>query len=99
MFDLINFESRHLFAQFKQALNRTLELERKDRKELEDKALQLITSAKTKWEDSSNHKFAALTLQVEQKTEKIFELTKTNVMLNEQLQHMSQINDNQKASV
>lgn len=74
-------------------------MERKDRKELEEKALQLIASAKAKWEDSSNQKFAALTLQVEQKTEKISELTRTNAMLNEQLEHLSQINDNQKVSV
>ncbi|XP_060533319.1 citron Rho-interacting kinase [Cylas formicarius] len=68
------------------ALKRTLELERKDRSELERKALDLIKSAKLKWEVSEKTKVDALTLEIEQMKEKIIQLTNTNNILDEQLQ-------------
>ncbi|CAH1118647.1 unnamed protein product [Phaedon cochleariae] len=69
------------------ALKRTLELERKDRAELEKKALDLIKSAKLKWEISEKNKVEALMLEIDQQKEKITQLTTTNNILNEQLQH------------
>lgn len=74
-------------------------MERKDRKELEEKALQLIASSKMKWEESAKQKLDALNLQIEVKNEKIQELGKTNEMLGEQLQHLTQINENQKVRI
>lgn len=68
-------------------VKRTLELERKERIELEKKALDLIKSAKLKWETAEKNKVEALTLEIEQQNEKISQLSTTNTMLNEQLQH------------
>ncbi|XP_050504436.1 citron Rho-interacting kinase [Diabrotica virgifera virgifera] len=81
------------------ALKRTLELERKDRVELERKALDLIKSAKTKWETSEKLKVESLTLEIEQQKEKISELTTTNKMLNEQLQHALKLENRHKESL
>ncbi|CAH0549549.1 unnamed protein product [Brassicogethes aeneus] len=72
------------------ALKRTLELERKDRVELERKALELIKSAKTKWEGAEKVKIDGMALEIEQQKVKIAELTATNKMLNDQLKRALQ---------
>ncbi|KAJ8916601.1 hypothetical protein NQ315_000246 [Exocentrus adspersus] len=81
------------------ALKRTLELERKDRAELERKALDLIKGAKLKWELAEKTKVDALLLELEQQNEKITQLTTTNNMLNEQLQHALKLQDKHKESL
>lgn len=82
-----------------QALKRTLELERKDRIELEKKALDLIKAAKLKWETAEKNKVEALALELELQKEKISQLTTTNKMLNEQLQHALKSEDKHKESL
>ncbi|KAG5866592.1 hypothetical protein JTB14_013111 [Gonioctena quinquepunctata] len=81
------------------ALKRTLELERKDRSELEKKALDLIKSAKLKWETAEKNKTEALMLEINQQKEKITQLTATNNMLSEQVQHALQMEGKHKESL
>nr|CAI5863093.1 unnamed protein product [Callosobruchus analis] len=81
------------------ALKRTLELERKERSELEKKALDLIKSAKQKWETAEKQKMEAFSLELEQQKTKINQLTTTNHMLNEQLQHALKMEDKHKESL
>ncbi|KAJ8927857.1 hypothetical protein NQ314_019638, partial [Rhamnusium bicolor] len=81
------------------AVKRTLELERKDRSELERKALDLIKAAKLKWEIAEKSKVEALLLEQEQQKEKISQLTTTNNMLNEQLQHALKLEGKHKESL
>lgn len=88
-----------MYNLFFQALKRTLELERKDRTELEKKALDLIKAAKVKWETAEKNKVEALTLEIEQQKEKISQLTTTNNVLNEQLQHALKLEDKHKQSL
>lgn len=73
-----------------------MELERKDRNDLERKALELIKSAKLKWENSGKVKIDSLNLEVAQQKEKIQQLTNTNSLLNEQLQHALQLENKHK---
>lgn len=80
------------------ALKRTLELERKDRSEVERKALELIKSAKEKWENAEKTKIESLILELEQQREKVFELTTTNETLNEQLKHALHMENKQKVT-
>ncbi|KAF5279138.1 hypothetical protein FQA39_LY18316 [Lamprigera yunnana] len=80
-------------------LKRTLELERKDRIALEQKALELIKSAKQKWENSEKSKIEGLNLEIIQQKEKIQQLSSTNALLNEQLQHALQIQHKHRDSV
>ena len=82
-----------------QALKRTLEIERKDRAELARRALELIKSAKTKWETSERTKVEALRLEIEQQKDKIAQLTTTNNMLNEQLQRAFKLENKHKESL
>ncbi|XP_015836485.1 citron Rho-interacting kinase [Tribolium castaneum] len=81
------------------ALKRTLEIERKDRAELERKALDLIKSAKIKWETSERNKIESLKLEIEQQKEKIAQLGTTNKMLNEQLQKAFKMENKHKESI
>nr|CAH7718792.1 unnamed protein product [Callosobruchus chinensis] len=81
------------------ALKRTLELERKERSELEKKALDLIKSAKQKWETAEKQKIEALSLELEQQKTKINQLTTTNHILNEQLQHALKMEGKHKESL
>ncbi|KAJ8956368.1 hypothetical protein NQ318_015106 [Aromia moschata] len=81
------------------ALKRTLELERKERAELERKALDLIKAAKLKWETAEKNKVEALQLELEQQKEKVSQLTATNNMLNEQLQHALKMEGRHKESL
>lgn len=76
-----------------------MDLERKERTELEKKALDLIKSAKLKWETSEKSKVEALKLELEQQKVKITELTTTNKMLNEQLQHALKLENKHKESL
>jgi chromosome segregation ATPase len=84
---------------FVKALKRTLEFERKDRAELERKALELIKGAKIKWEATERNKIEPLRLEVEQQKEKITQLETTNKMLNEQLQHAFKLENKHKESL
>lgn len=81
------------------ALKRTLELERKDRLDLERKALDLIKGAKLKWEMAEKSRIDSLTLELDQQKEKITQLTTTNNMLNEQLQHALSLEGKHKESL
>ncbi|CAG9853757.1 unnamed protein product [Phyllotreta striolata] len=81
------------------ALKRTLEIERKDRTELEKKALDIIKSAKLKWETSEKTKTESLTLEIEQQKVKISELTMTIDVLNQQLQRALQLQKHGKESL
>ncbi|CAH1979493.1 unnamed protein product [Acanthoscelides obtectus] len=81
------------------ALKRTLELERKERSELEKKALDLIKSAKQKWETAEKQKSEAFSLELEQQKEKINQLITTNNILNEQLQHALKMESKHKESL
>lgn len=74
-------------------------MERKDRIELERKALDLIKAAKAKWETSEKSKTEALSLELQQQKEKINELTTTNKMLNEQLKRALQTEVKHKESL
>lgn len=78
------------------ALKRTLELERKDRVEVEQKALELIKAAKQKWEASDRTRTEILELELEQQKEKIVQLTTANETLNEQLKHALHLGNRHK---
>lgn len=69
------------------AVKRTLEIERKERTNLEKKALDLIKGAKLKWELAEKNKIEALDLEIKQLKAKVDQLNNTNQMLDEQLQH------------
>lgn len=79
-------------------LKRTLELERKDRAEVEQKALDLIKTAKQKWETAEKDRMEKVTLELEQQREKIEELSARNNILNEQLQHALKMENKHKVS-
>ncbi|KAF7283165.1 hypothetical protein GWI33_001228 [Rhynchophorus ferrugineus] len=81
------------------ALKRTLDLERKDRAELEKKALELIRSAKLKWEISEKTKTDALNLEIQQQKEKIAHLVNTNKTLEEQLQRALKTEEKNRRSL
>ncbi|KAL3270917.1 hypothetical protein HHI36_021424 [Cryptolaemus montrouzieri] len=81
------------------ALKRTLELERKDRAELEKKALELIKSAKTKWENEEKRKIDSLNFTIEEQKGKIRQLMDTNKMLDEQVQHALKMEAKHKVSM
>ncbi|KAK9874246.1 hypothetical protein WA026_002601 [Henosepilachna vigintioctopunctata] len=81
------------------ALKRTLELERRDRTELEKKALDLIKAAKLKWETEEKRKVDCLSLTIEQQEEKIRQLTEVNKMLEEQVQHALKMEVKHKKSM
>lgn len=66
-------------------------MERKDRIQVEHKALDMIKTAKQKWESSERSKVENMSLELEQQKEKIAQLTATNGLLNEQLQHALQL--------
>lgn len=93
-----SFVPKTLMISFK-ALKRTLELERKDRLDLERKALDLIKGAKLKWEMAEKSRIDSLTLELDQQKEKITQLTTTNNMLNEQLQHALSLEGKHKESL
>lgn len=79
-------------------LKRTLELERKDRSEVERKALDLIKTAKLKWETYERAKIESLSLELEQQKEKIAQLTETNRTLDEQLKHVATLENKHKTT-
>lgn len=66
-------------------LKRTLEIERKDRCEVENKVLDLLKSAKQKWEFAEKNRTQSLLSELQEKEEKIQQLTASNQKLNEQL--------------
>lgn len=81
-----------------QAIKRTLELERKDRVELEQKALSLIKSTKLKWELAEKTKIENLQIELEKERDKVQQLTSTNNDLLEQLQEALKQHDKNKES-
>ncbi|XP_045467164.1 citron Rho-interacting kinase-like [Harmonia axyridis] len=81
------------------ALRRTLELERKDRIELEKKAMDLIKSAKLKWETEEKRKMNALDLIIDEQKVKISQLCETNKILEDQLQHAQIMEEKHRISL
>lgn len=75
-------------------LKKTLDIERKDRIEVENKVLDLLKSAKQKWEIAERTRNETLLLELQEKQEKITQLTNSNQTLNEQLK--SVLHDEQK---
>lgn len=73
-------------------------MERKDRAEVEQKALDLIKTAKQKWEAAEKDRIEKMTLELEQQKEKIDELSGRNNILNEQLQHAFKLENKHKVS-
>lgn len=80
-------------------MKRTLELERKDRINLENRALEILKTTKIKWENSEKSKIDSLKLEIAQQSEKIQQLTETNSMLKEQLQHTLKLEHKHKTSL
>ncbi|XP_066144839.1 citron Rho-interacting kinase-like [Euwallacea fornicatus] len=81
------------------AVKRTLHLERKERINLEKKALDLIKGAKLKWELAEKTKIEALELEIKQLNSKNEQLANTNSMLNEQLQHALKMEEKNRLSL
>ncbi|XP_018320783.1 citron Rho-interacting kinase [Agrilus planipennis] len=81
------------------ALKRTLELERKNQVEIERKALDLIKSAKLKWENLERNRIDALNGEIEDQKRKIEELSYTNNILRNQLEQALQMKDKQQESL
>ncbi|GJQ75197.1 hypothetical protein Trydic_g9799 [Trypoxylus dichotomus] len=81
------------------ALKRTIELERKDRKDLERKALDLIKSAKLKWEAAEKVKLDTLNAEVTKKHEKIVSLENEIRSLKDQLSEIPKLENMHKASL
>ncbi|XP_014237931.1 citron Rho-interacting kinase-like isoform X1 [Trichogramma pretiosum] len=69
-------------------VKRTLDLERQERKELESKALNLIKSAKRKWENAEKDKIEQLNKHIESQTVRITELCTSNNEMSSKLQRM-----------
>lgn len=78
------------------AVKRTLDVERKERTNLEKKALDLIKAAKLKWERAEKVKVEALDLEIQQLKSKNEQLVNTNKTLNEQLQHAIKIQQSER---
>lgn len=76
-----------------------MEFERKDRLDLERKALDLIKSAKIKWETSERTKTESLNLKIEQQQEEINKLSATNNLLSEQLERAFKAENMHKQSL
>ncbi|XP_014204080.1 citron Rho-interacting kinase [Copidosoma floridanum] len=69
-------------------IKRTLDLERQERRELETRALNLIKSAKKKWENAEKDKVAQLNKHIESQTVRITELCTSNNEMSSRLQRM-----------
>ncbi|XP_046818250.1 citron Rho-interacting kinase-like isoform X1 [Vespa crabro] len=68
------------------AVKRTLELERQERRDLENKALALIKDAKRKWENAEKEKIVQLNKHIETQTTRITELCTSNNEMSSRLQ-------------
>lgn len=64
------------------------DLERQERRELETRALNLIKSAKKKWENAEKDKVAQLNNHIESQTVRITELCTSNNEMSSRLQRM-----------
>lgn len=80
------FQSVHFYLFVTQALRRTLDLERRERKELENKALDLIKSAKVKWEAGEKIRVEKLREEIETQNTRITTLCTTNNELTSRLE-------------
>ncbi|XP_058805938.1 citron rho-interacting kinase-like isoform X2 [Phymastichus coffea] len=69
-------------------VKRTLDLERQERRELETKALNLIKSAKKKWENAEKDKINQLNKHIESQTVRITELCTSNNEMSSRLQRI-----------
>ncbi|XP_001605786.1 citron Rho-interacting kinase isoform X2 [Nasonia vitripennis] len=69
-------------------VKRTLDLERQERRELETRALNLIKSAKKKWENAEKDKVTQLNKHIESQTVRITELCTSNNEMSSKLQRM-----------
>ncbi|KAL1489368.1 hypothetical protein ABEB36_014280 [Hypothenemus hampei] len=81
------------------AVKRILDVERKERVNLEKRALDLIKGAKLKWEQAEKGKVEGLNLEIKQLTSKMEQLINTNRILEEQLQHAMKIEETNKKSL
>lgn len=70
------------------SLKRTLNLERKDRRQLETDALELIKDAKKKWELSNKDTIISLKQTIEKQTIRITELCTSNNEMSSKLQRL-----------
>lgn len=73
-----------------------MEIERKDRTELESQALDLIKSAKQKWEVSEKSKLEALNTQIDYLKEKMNTLYDENNTLKDNLKLAKQLENTHK---
>lgn len=80
-------------------MKRTLEIERKDRSELERRAVELIKSAKLKWEASEKLKLDAFNSELEQQKEQNNQLAEENRSLTEELKLHKQLENTHKVYV
>lgn len=80
-------------------MKRTLEIERKDRYELERQALDLIKSAKLKWEAAEKQKLASLNTELEEQKERNSQLVEQNKSLKEELKLYKQLENTHKVFV
>ncbi|XP_015179005.1 PREDICTED: citron Rho-interacting kinase-like isoform X2 [Polistes dominula] len=69
-------------------VKRTLELERQERRDLENKALALIKDAKRKWENAEKEKVIQLNKHIDIQTTRITELCTSNNEMSSRLQRM-----------
>ena len=81
------------------ALKRTIEFEKKDRIILEQKALDLIKSAKLKWEASERTKIDALQQRINHHEKRNFDLQSENQILKEQLDRTIAKESQQKVNI
>lgn len=85
--------TNHWLTHCLQALKRTLDLERRERKELENKALDLIKSAKLKWETQEKSRIENLNEQVEKQNTRITELCTANNELTSKLERSQKLHE------
>ncbi|XP_011503101.1 PREDICTED: paramyosin-like [Ceratosolen solmsi marchali] len=69
-------------------VKRTLDLERQERRELETRALNLIKSAKKKWENTEKDKVTQLNNHIDSQTMRITELCTSNNEMSSKLQRL-----------
>lgn len=77
-------------------MKRTIDIEKKDRSQIERQALELIKSAKLKWETSEKMKMEPLNSEISQQKEKIHQLMEENEALKESLKLAKQLENTHK---
>ena len=85
---IYNHDMKSIMLMYQLLIVIKTELERQDRKELETKALNLIKSAKKKWEKDNQDKVDQLNKHIESQTIRITELCTSNNEMSSRLQRM-----------